>query len=180
MKTWLSGAMLVLCLFTGICVAQVPAPPLAVPSSSELSFNFIVTARDPSSPYYGVGGQVTASHYMSEWLGFQAEGDFSRTNVDNFRDIGVRVGPIARFRSHRAIQPYVHALVGVAEVKASYLTTPTSFNTAPSILLGAGAEFPLSQHWHGNIGGDLQEDWTSHRGTVVRGVAGVSYRFGTR
>jgi opacity protein-like surface antigen len=180
MKIRLCGAMLVLFLFAGVSVAQVPMPPLSTPPSSEASFSFVVPGRDPSSPYHGMGGQFTISHYVNGWLGFQAEGDYLRTNTDNFRDIGGRVGAIARFRGNRALRPYVHALVGIAKIKASYLNPTTSFNECPSILAGAGLEFPISQHWRGAIGGDLEEDWTNPTGTVGRAVAGLTYRFGVR
>lgn len=180
MKIRLCGAMLALFVLAGVCVAQVPTPPLSTPSSSEASFSFVTPVRDPSAPYYGVGGQFTVSHYVNGVLGFQAEGDYLRTSTDNFRDMGFRVGTVARFRSHRALRPYVHALVGIAEIKASYLNPTTSFNASPSILLGGGLEFPISQHWRGSVGGDAEKDWTAVGGTVGRGVAGISYQFGVR
>lgn len=172
--------MLALSLFSGIGFAQVPTPPLATPSSSDVSVSFVLAGRDPSAPYYGVGGQFTASHFINDRLGFQVEGDYLRTDIDNMRDAGIRVGPVLRFWTNHAVQPYVHALIGYAEIKASYLNPATSFNGAPSILAGGGLDFPLSGGWHGRVGVDVEQDWTATGTTVARGVAGISYRFGPR
>jgi hypothetical protein len=180
MKIWFCGVMSVLVLFSGICVAQVPAPPIRTPWASDASVSFIVAGRDPSSPYYGVGGQFIVSHYVNNRLGFQVEGDYLRTDSYNLRDIGVRVGPVVRFRPDHAVKPYVHALIGYAAIKSSYLNPATSFNGAPSILVGAGLDFPLAQHWRGRVGGDVEEDWAAIGTTVARAVVGISYRFGAR
>jgi hypothetical protein len=125
--------------------------------------------------------QLTGSRFFNDWLGLRIEGDYLSTNASNLRDAGVRIGPVARFRTSRVVHPYVHALVGYSEVKASYLNPSTSFNGAPSLLSGAGLDVPLSRSWYGRVEGDLEYDWTAvHPTRTVRGLVGVAYRFGAR
>ena len=178
MNIRLCRAMLAMFLFSGICFAQVPQPPIPAPSLSDISLGFIFAGKQPS--HYGVGGQFTASRFVNDRLGFQVEGDYLRTDEFNLRDAGVRVGPVVRFGAKHAVQPYLHALLGYAEVKSSYLKPVTSFNGAPSVLAGGGIDFRLSGGWHGIVEGDIEEDWAANRTRNARGVVGVSYRFGAR
>ncbi len=177
MKVRLCCAILVLFLFSGICFAQVPASPLPAPSS-DISVSFIFAAKDRSVFDNGFGGQFTMSHFVNDKVGFQVEGDYLKMDFQNLRDAGGRVGPVVRFWTNHAVQPYVHALIGYAAVKSTYLNPVTSFNGAPSVMAGGGLDFPLSGEWHGRFGADLENDWTAIQTRVVRGVAGISYQFG--
>jgi len=174
-------AMLVLLLLSALCLAQVPTPPLAGPfqGGKDISFTYIMGERDRLA-YYGWGGELAASHFLTKNVGFQAETDYLRTNYSNLRDMGVRVGPIVRLWTQHAVQPYVHVLIGYAIIKSSYLKPETSFNGGGSILAGGGVYFPVYRGWYARAGADFENDWTTVATRVGRGTVGVAYKFGNR
>jgi hypothetical protein len=181
MKIRLCYSLLVLFLFAGICFAQRPAPALDQ-ALNEVSADLLLPIKDQS--HTGIGGQFTAAHYFGDNFGFQLQGDYLATDEYNLRDLGVRIGPVVRFRSQHSVQPYVHALVGYARVNASYLKQTGSPQSSGSVLGGGGLDFPLSGKWfnggwYGRVGADLQDDWGA-RTRIGRVFVGVSYRFNAR
>lgn len=176
MKLWNCLSVFTLFFFAGICSAQRPAPPLAVPSN-ELSADFLLPIKDQT--HIGLGGQLTSAHFFGDNLGLQLQGDYLSTDEYGLQDAGVRVGPIVRFWSQHSIQPYVHTLFGYARVKASYLQPAGSYRNSGSFLGGGGLEFPLSGGWSGRIGADLEGDGGA-RTRAGRVLAGVSYHFNGR
>ncbi len=176
MKIWL--CCFVLFLFSGICLAQRPAPAL-IPGANEVSVSFIYAQKGQSLSNYGFGGQIAGNHYFDEHVGFELQSDYIRTDFSNVRDAGVRVGPVMRFATKHAVQPYVEFLAGYARVESSYLRPVTSFHGSGSILAGGGVDFPLSGGWHAKAGADFEDDWNVCT-RVGRGVLGISYRFAAR
>jgi hypothetical protein len=170
---------LALSLLSGICLAQRPTPPLQGGwlAPSDISVNFLLPVKDCEMSHYGVGGLITTSRYFSDHFGAQLQGDYMRTNYINYHEAGVKVGPVIRFWTKSAIEPYVHVLVGYSRVKDSNLKPTTSYHGSGSILGGGGLDFPLAGAWYGRVGADIQQDWTV-RQRAGRGIVGVSYKFG--
>jgi len=180
MKTRLCHS-LVLFLFAGTCFAQQPAPTLNE-ALNEVSADLLIPIKDQS--HIGIGGQVTATHFFGDNVGLQLQGDYLTTDEYNLRDVGARIGPVVRFRSQQAIQPYVRALVGYSRVESSYLKQKSSLQNSGSVLVGGGLDFPLSTGWssgawYGRVGADLEDDWTATT-RMGRVSVGVSYRFNAR
>lgn len=170
--------------FSGISLAQAPAPPLVGSlAAPEVSINLLLPMKDHDLSHYGFGGQLTATQFLDPHIGIQVQGDYVQTHGFDFHDRGVRVGPTIRFSTKHSIRPYMHALLGYSQVKATYLNPKTSLNSkasyhgSGSLLGGGGVEFPLSDRLFGKVGADIQYDWTV-RTRLVRGLLGVSYRFG--
>ena len=186
MKIRICCATLVLFLFSVVCLAQKPAGALtggadaaAIAGANEVSVDFLVPAKSADPLSFGVGGQVTASHFFDEHFGVKLESDYEKTTYVNFHDYGFRVGPVVHFGIRHWLQPYVEALVGYARVESSYLTPVNSYHGSGSVLAGGGFDFPLAGGWYAKAGVDVQEDWSVST-TVARGLVGVSYRFGAR
>lgn len=185
MKIHVCHAMLVLFMFAGVSLAQVPAPVLIVSTSNELSGDFLVTAKGPtpgndkSVPWsFGRGGQFAGAHFFRKYIGAKLQADYERMDYDNQTEAGVRVGPVLRLATFRAVQPYVEALVGYARVRASYLRPVSSYHSSGSVLGGGGVDFPLpgSGRWYARAGVEIQDDWTA-KTSVGHGFLGISYRF---
>lgn len=179
MKIWLYCAAFVLCLFSGLCVAQVPGPAF-VPLSNEMSGNFVLPVKGYDLSTSGYGGQVAVSHFLRNNFGVQMQGDYERTNFANFRSAGGRIGPIVRFATKGTVQPYLELLAGYAEVEAVYLTPKhavSSYHGSGSVLCGGGLDYRLANGWYARAGLDLEDDWAA-RSQVARGTVGFSYRFG--
>ncbi len=177
MKFHLCSSLLVLFLFAGICFAQAPKPAAGLTISNEVSADFLLPIKDQS--HAGFGGQFATSHFFSDNVGAQLQGDYLKTDEYDLHDAGVRVGPIVRFWSKHSIQPYVHALVGYSRVGSSYLKPTGSYQGSGSYLAGGGLDFPLAGGWYGRVGADLQNDWGAHT-EAGRVLMGVSYRFNAR
>lgn len=179
MKSRLCRALFVLFLFSGVCLAQAPAGALIVPGPNEVSVDFLVPQKGPGLSHYGVGGQISGSHFFDEHVGITAQGDYMRTDFYNVHDAGVRVGPTMRIADIHGVQPYVEFLVGYARVEAGYLKPETSFHGSVSVMGGVGVDFPLAGRWYAKVGVDLEDNWSAST-RVSRGLLGISYRFGGR
>jgi hypothetical protein len=179
MKVRFCCAVLLLFVFSGICFAQVPVPSLPKPAT-EFSLVVIVADKDSTLTHWGEGEQLTFTHFVYKNLGVQAEGDFVRINFDGVREGAGRVGPVVRFINHGRIQPYAHFLGGITDTKADYLKPVGQYNTAGSLLMGGGFDFPISHggEWYATAGADIEYDWTAVHTKVGRVVMGFSYRFG--
>jgi hypothetical protein len=177
MKGRLWYAILTPLLLSWMCVAQAPKPALSSPSN-EVSIDFLVPVKGPDVSY-GFGGQIAGSHFLDEHIGIKLQSDYVRTDYLNLRDAGVRIGPIMRFATKHAVQPYLEALMGYARVESSYLKPLTSFHGSGSFMGGGGLDFPLSGGWYGRVGADLQDDWSA-RTRAGRCIVGISYRLGAR
>jgi hypothetical protein len=170
--------MLLLLMFIGVCSAQRPSPAITGSTiSNEVSADFLLPIKDQS--HIGFGGQVATTHFLSDNVGVQLQGDYLKTNEYDLHDAGVRVGPIVRFWSQHSIQPYARVLLGYARVRSSYLKPTGSYQGGGSIMFGGGLDFPLSSGWYGKLGADLQDDWGTDT-EAGRVLVGVSYRFNAR
>lgn len=180
MRICFSFSLLVLLLFSGICFAQAPKPALSGGlASGDISVSVLLPVKDQSLSHIGVGGDLSSTLFFGAHCGAQLEGSYERSDFADFRDGGVRVGPMIRLSTKRAIQPYVHALFGYSRVKDSLLNPTTSYHSSGSFLVGGGLEFPLLGAWYGRVGADFQDDWTV-RQQSGRGTVGVLYRFGAQ
>jgi hypothetical protein len=167
-------AMFVLVLSSGICFAQAPKPALTGQASNEMSADFLVPVKGSDLLSYGFGGQIASTRFFSEHLGVKLQGDYMRMDNSNLRDSGIRIGPIVRFGTRHAVQPYLEALVGYARVEAMYLKP--GYHGGGSVLAGGGFEFPLVGGWYAKAGVDVQDEWAAST-RAGRGTVGVSYRF---
>jgi len=174
-----TGLLLILIVGSINCLAQRPASPLQMPLVDVISVDFLLPMKEVNPSSLGVGGQFAATHFFSDHLGIQFQGDYMRSGYLDFHDKSVRSGPVICLGSRSAIQPYLRILVGYSQVKDLNLKPTTSYHGSGSILGGGGIDFPLSGAWYGMVGADLQEDWTV-RQRSARGAVGVSYRFGYR
>jgi hypothetical protein len=145
-------------------------------SASDVSANFVLPVKDTGLSHYGVGGELSASHFLTSHVAVQVEGDYLRTDYLVFRDRGVRAGAVLRFHRNAGIQPYARALVGYSWAQDTSLPPANSYHGSPSLLGGAGVDFRLTGSWYGRAGVDVQYDWTTGV-KVGRGVVGVSYHF---
>jgi len=164
-------------LIPRVCFSQIPKPALLSSSSNEVSADFLMPVKGESFAHSGTGGQIADSHFFGEHFGIKLQADYERTNWLKFQDSGLRTGPIIRFATKRAVQPYVEALVGYARVKATYLKPVNSFHGSGSALVGGGFDYRLAGGWYAKIGVDFQGDWASST-RVQRGLIGISYRRG--
>lgn len=178
MKIRFCCAMLVMALLSAICFAQAPVPVL-VGSPNEMSANFLLPVKGSSLAESGYGGHITSTRYFTQHFGAELQADYERTNWCDFREQGVRVGPIVRFASKQSVQPYMEVLVGYARVRAAYLRPVNSFHGGGSALIGGGLEYRLSSGWYAKTGLDFESDWAAST-KLARGNVGLSYRFGGR
>lgn len=177
MKIQYLCALVLFCMLSAACLAQRPSPVVADSiSASDVSVNFLLPVKDLGLSHYGQGAELSASHYLTNHLGVQIEGDYLRTNYLALRNGGVRVGGILRIHRAAGLQPYVHALVGYSWMQDTSLRPATSYHGSPSLLGGVGVDFRIVGSWYGRAGADAQYDW-SNRTRVGRGVGGISYHF---
>lgn len=185
MKVRFCSAMFALLLFSGVCLAQVPAPVILSSASDEVSADFLWTAKGATPWSFGWGGQTAGAHFFTQHFGVKGEADYERMSYFSQTDIGFRGGPVIRFGSYHRLQPFVEALVGYAQVRAAYLEPPNTFHGSGSILGGGGVDFPLpARGWYARAGVEVQDDWDAHSKEcsscatrVGRGFFGVAYEF---
>jgi hypothetical protein len=175
MRFWC--AIFVSLLFSGVCLAQRPVPTLASPAPVEVSADFLMPVKGSDMSSFGTGGQLAASYFFRENVGIKLQGDYEKTDFDDFRDVAGRVGPIVRFQTKESVQPYLEALVGYARVQATYLSQATSSHGSGSALVGGGFDYHLAGSWYTNLEAGFESDWTVHT-RVARASVGISYRFG--
>ncbi len=197
MKIPLCCAMLLLFLFSGLCLAQGPSAPVFADSaaapvtggsapvpvlvgsaSDELSADFMGTAKGPRPWSFGEGGQIGFAHFLNKYLGVKLQSAYEKMSYCNQTEAGVRVGPILRFATFHRVQPYLEGLVGYARVQATYLRPASEYHGSGSVLGGGGFDFrlPGSGRWYARAGVEVQDDWSAHT-SVGHGFVGISYRF---
>jgi hypothetical protein len=175
MKILYRCAFALFSVLSAACLAQQPTPVKAsFASASDLSANFVLPVKDTGLSHYGMGGELSASHFLTSRVAVQVEGDYLRTDYLVFRDRGVRAGAVLRFHRDGGIQPYVRALVGYSWVQDTSLPPANSYHGSPSLLSGTGIDFRLVGSWYGRAGVDVQYDWITGA-RVGRGVVGISY-----
>jgi hypothetical protein len=175
MKILYRCAFALLSVLSAGCLAQQPTPVIAgSASTNDVSANFVLPVKDIGLSHYGMGGELSASHFLTGHIAVQVEGDYLRTDYLAFRDRGVRGGAIVRFHRDAGLQPYARALVGYSWVQDTSLSPVNSYHGSPSLLGGAGFDFRLGGSWYGRAGVDAQFDWIT-RARVGRGVVGISY-----
>jgi hypothetical protein len=177
MKVRRCHAILLLFVFPVICLAQQPSPALADwVTASDVSASYVLPVKNLGLSDFGVGGELSASHYFTNHLGIQSEVDYLSTDYLNFRNRGARAGAIFRFRAGTGMQPYVRALVGYSWVQDSSLRPTNVYHGSPSVLGGGGVDFRVLGPFCGRAGVDVQYDWSTGA-RVGRGILGISYRF---
>jgi hypothetical protein len=164
-------------MFSLMCFAQQPTPVIAGGLfATDVSADFVLPVKDVGLSHYGMGGELSGAHYLTDHVGLQMEGDYLRTDYLSFRNKGLRGGVIMRFHRDSGVQPYARALLGYSWVQDTMLLPTNAYHGSPSVLAGAGVDFRLLGSWYGKAGVDVQYDWgTGAR--VGRGVVGLSYRF---
>lgn len=175
MKILYRSALALFSVLSAACLAQQPTPVTAsFASASDFSADFVLPVKDIGLSHYGMGSELSASHFLTSHVAVQVEGDYLRTDYLVFRDRGVRAGAVLRFHRDAGLQPYVRTLVGYSWVQDTSLTPANSYHGSPSLLGGAGFDFRLVGSWYGRAGVDAQYDWVT-KARVGRGVIGISY-----
>ncbi len=136
------------------------------------------------------GWTAGATAYLNRWLGITAEfggiydsGTLPLYGPWKWREYQFLFGPTFKYRAHRHLEPYGHALFGVDHATFNIAPSPPILsgpvtNNDFAMAFGVGVDVPISPHFAVQVGNvDYFRVGTSNASHGVRLSTGVQFRY---
>jgi outer membrane protein OmpA-like peptidoglycan-associated protein len=172
MKKSLSYATVLLALLivtsAGAQLTQTPSAANHIPSQVDLFAGYSywmpnITLEGTHFSNDNKGLIVSGSYYLNRTLGLEFVGDWHLENADDSTR-SLSIGPIFRRRLGLGLTPFVHTLIGAADISGppvpsgeyGYVYLPARWG--PQVTLGGGLDYPLP-YFHHHLGARVQADY---------------------
>ena len=173
MKKSLSYAAVHLALLivtsAGAQLTQTPSAANHIPSQVDIfaGYSYWVpngTVLGSPFPNDNKGMIVSGAYYLNRTFGLEVVGDWHLENSnDSMRSLSI--GPIFRRRMALGLTPFVHTLIGAADISGPLVPIDGGYDYryesarwGPQITLGGGLDYPLP-YFHHHLGARIQADY---------------------